>query len=102
MRTLNDKKIATRHTFEMVIWTNEEGHHFGRGLTGSSAAVGLLSADILGRKDDEGVTLGDRLRQFKQDPTRLTEARIAAGSVAAYIELHIEQRDAGLAACIAV
>src|SRR5262249_3328146 len=41
MRALNDGKITTRHPLEMVIWTNEEGHHFGRGLLGSSAAAGL-------------------------------------------------------------
>jgi N-carbamoyl-L-amino-acid hydrolase len=91
MRTLNERKIATRHPFEMVIWTNEEGHRFGRGLMGSSAAVGLLSPDVLSRKDDEGVTLADRLRQYGQDPARLSEARIPAGSIAAYVELHIEQ-----------
>ena len=91
MRTLNDKKVATRHPFEMVVWTNEEGHRFGRGLMGSSAAAGLLSADVLSRKDDEGVTLGDRLRQYGQDPARLSEARISRGSIAAYIELHVEQ-----------
>ena len=84
MRSLNDNKRVTRHPFEMVVWTNEEGHRFGRGLMGSSAAVGLLSEDLLSRKDDEGVTLGDRLRQYGQDPARLSEARIAAGSVAAY------------------
>jgi beta-ureidopropionase / N-carbamoyl-L-amino-acid hydrolase len=93
MRSLNDGKVATRHPFEMVVWTNEEGHRFGRGLMGSSAAVGLLSADLLSRKDDEGVTLADRLRQYGQDPAHLPEARIAPGSVAAYIELHIEQGD---------
>jgi N-carbamoyl-L-amino-acid hydrolase len=35
--------------------------------------------------------LGDRLRQYGQDPARLSEARIAPGSLAAYIELHVEQ-----------
>jgi N-carbamoyl-L-amino-acid hydrolase len=91
MRSLNDKNLTTRHPLEMVIWINEEGHRFGRGLMGSSAAAGLLSSDLLSRKDEEGVTLGDRLRQYDQDPARLSDARIAPGSVAAYIELHIEQ-----------
>ncbi len=91
LRALNDHKIATRHPLEMVIWTNEEGHHFGRGLLGSSAAAGLLPADVLARKDEEGKTLADWLRRYGQDPARLADARIPADSLAAYLELHIEQ-----------
>ena len=91
MRALNDGSIATRHPLEMVIWTNEEGNHFGRGLLGSSAAAGLLSADVLDRKDEEGKTLADWLRRYGQDPARLADASINPGSLAAYLELHIEQ-----------
>jgi len=91
MRALNDGKITTRHPLEMVIWTNEEGHHFGRGLLGSSAAAGLLSSDVLDRKDEEGATLRDWLRRYGQDPARIADARIPANSLAAYLELHIEQ-----------
>lgn len=91
MRAVNEQKITTRHPLEMVIWTNEEGHHFGRGLLGSSAAAGLLPPDVLGRKDEEGKTLADWLRRYGQDPARLADARIPAGSLAAYLELHIEQ-----------
>jgi N-carbamoyl-L-amino-acid hydrolase len=91
MRALNDGMIATRHPLDMVIWTNEEGNHFSHGLLGSSAAVGLLSADVLDRKDEEGKTLADWLRRYGQDPARLADARIKPGSVAAYLELHIEQ-----------
>jgi beta-ureidopropionase / N-carbamoyl-L-amino-acid hydrolase len=91
MRALADAKITTRHPLEMVVWTNEEGHHFGRGLLGSSAAAGLLSADVLERKDEEGKTLADWLRRYGQDPARLADARIPSGSLAAYLELHIEQ-----------
>ncbi len=91
MRALNDGRIATRHPLERVIWTNEEGFHFGRGLLGSSAAAGLLSADVLERKDEEGKTLADWLRRYGQDPARIADARITPDSLAAYVELHIEQ-----------
>jgi beta-ureidopropionase / N-carbamoyl-L-amino-acid hydrolase len=91
MRALNDGKVATRHPFEMVIWTNEEGPHFGRGMLGSSAAAGLLSPDVLDRKDEKGATLGDWLRRYGQDPARVADARIPSNSLAAYLELHIEQ-----------
>src|SRR5580693_5382145 len=51
MRTMNDTHAATRHPLEMVIWVNEEGNHFGQGELGSSAAAGLLSPEILERRD---------------------------------------------------
>jgi len=91
MRALNDGTITTRHPLEMVIWTNEEGNHFSQGLLGSSAAAGLVSADVLERKDEEGKTLADWLRRYGQNPARLADARIKPGSLAAYLELHIEQ-----------
>jgi N-carbamoyl-L-amino-acid hydrolase len=91
MRALNEQKITTRHPLEMVVWTNEEGHHFGRALLGSSAAAGLLPLDMPERKDEEGKTLADWLRRYGQDPARLADARIPAGALAAYLELHIEQ-----------
>ena len=91
MRALNDGKIATRHPLDMVIWTNEEGNHFSYGSIGSSAAAGVLPADVLERKDEEGKTLGDWLRRYGQDPARLADARIPPGGLAAYLELHIEQ-----------
>lgn len=91
IRAFNDGKITTRHPLETVIWTNEEGNHFNHGLLGSSAAAGLLLADVLDRKDDEGKTLADWLRRYGQDPARFADARIKPGPLAAYLELHIEQ-----------
>lgn len=91
MRALKDHKVQTRHPLEAVIWTNEEGHHFGRGLLGSSAAAGLLEKEVLQRRDADGMTLADWLRRYGQNPDRIEDAQIAKGRVAAYVELHIEQ-----------
>jgi N-carbamoyl-L-amino-acid hydrolase len=91
MRALRDHGIATRHPLEVVIWENEEGHHFGRDIFGSSAAAGLLDSDVLERRDDQGTTVADWLRRYGQDPARFSEARLPKGSIAAYVELHIEQ-----------
>jgi N-carbamoyl-L-amino-acid hydrolase len=91
MRALAVKNVRTRHPLEMVIWTNEEGHHFGKGLFGSSAAAGLLESSVLERRDEEGKTIADWLRRYGQDPARLADAKLKPGSIAAYVELHIEQ-----------
>ena len=91
MRALNERQVSTRHPLEMVIWTNEEGHHFGKAVFGSAAAAGLLGPEFLERRDDQGLTLADWLRRYGQDPARFAEARIQPGTVAGYLELHIEQ-----------
>jgi N-carbamoyl-L-amino-acid hydrolase len=91
IRALNERKVATRHPLEIVVWTNEEGNHFSYALLGSSAAAGVLFSEVLERKDEDGKTLADWLRRYGQDPARLADARIPARVLAAYLELHIEQ-----------
>jgi beta-ureidopropionase / N-carbamoyl-L-amino-acid hydrolase len=91
INTLNENAVKTRHPLEVVIWMNEEGNHFGVGTMGSGIAAGLIGPEILGRKDEQGLTVADWLRRYGQDPTHLADARIAPGALAAYLELHIEQ-----------
>jgi beta-ureidopropionase / N-carbamoyl-L-amino-acid hydrolase len=91
INALNEGGVKTRHPLELVIWMNEEGNHFGVGTMGSGIAAGLIGPEILERKDEQGLTVADWLRRYGQDPARLTDARIAPGAVAAYLELHIEQ-----------
>jgi hypothetical protein len=91
MRALNDAQVKTRHPFEAVIWTNEEGNHFGIGTLGSGVASGSLGPEILETKDEQGSTLADWLRRYGQNPAHLADARIPPGVLAAYLELHIEQ-----------
>jgi N-carbamoyl-L-amino-acid hydrolase len=91
IRAMNDGKVKTRHPLEVVIWTNEEGNHFGLGTLGSGVAAGLLGPKILERKDEQGLTLADWLRRYGQDPSHLTDARIPPGALAGFLELHIEQ-----------
>ena len=91
IRTLGEQKIKTRHPLEVVIWTNEEGGRFYAGLFGSSAAAGILPADIAGRSDEAGEKLRDWLMKMGGDASRIGAARISPGSVAGYVELHIEQ-----------
>jgi N-carbamoyl-L-amino-acid hydrolase len=91
IRALNDGGLKTRHPLEVVIWSNEEGNHFGLGTLGSGVAAGVIGPEILERKDDEGLSLADWLRRYGQDPSRLNDARIPRSSLAGYLELHIEQ-----------
>lgn len=91
IRALNESSAKTRHPLEVVVWTNEEGNHFGIGTLGSGIAAGLIGPEILERKDDKGVTFAEWLRRYGQDPGKFAEARIPRGALAASLELHIEQ-----------
>ena len=91
IRALNAAHVKTRHPLEIVVWTNEEGPHFGISAFGSSVAAGSVGPEVLDRKDERGDTVADWLRRYGQDPAKLASARIAPGSLAAIVELHIEQ-----------
>ena len=91
MRALNESSVKTRHPLEVVIWTNEEGNHFGIGTLGSGIAAGLIGPEILERKDDQGVSFAEWLHRYGQDPAKLANAHIPQGALAASLELHIEQ-----------
>jgi len=91
IRALNEEHLTTRHPLEIVIWSNEEGGRFYSGLFGSSAAAGVLPADIAARQDENGERLRDWLSRMGGDASQIAAAKIAPGSVAGYLELHIEQ-----------
>lgn len=75
-----------RHPFEVVFFTNEEG-----GKTGSRALAGEVEAFELDIETASGYTIGEGLRRMGGDPDRLDEVRREAGSLEAFLELHVEQ-----------
>ncbi|HWN07543.1 MAG TPA: Zn-dependent hydrolase [Steroidobacteraceae bacterium] len=83
---LRDAGIATRHPLEFVVFTDEEG-----GTAGSQAMAGRLGASALDIVSHSGLTIRDGIGAVGGDPARLAESRRAPGSVAAFVELHIEQ-----------
>jgi len=91
VRALNDGGLHTRHPLEVVVWSDEEGGRFYSGLFGSSAAAGIVPPEALDTRDEKGETLGYWLERLGGDPDHFSAARIAPGSVASYLELHIEQ-----------
>ncbi len=90
VRTLNEKKVATRHPLEVVIWANEEGVAYGNGLDGSRAAAGQLRPGELDQVWN-GVKKSEALRKIGGNPERIAQAVRAPGSLHCYLELHIEQ-----------
>jgi N-carbamoyl-L-amino-acid hydrolase len=84
--TLADAGRSTRHPVHFVIFPNEEG-----GKTGSRALAGKVRPEEMDIVTASGFTIGEGLRRIGGDPDRLAEAVRPAGSIAAFLELHIEQ-----------
>jgi len=88
---LADAGVALDHGYAAVAFANEEGARGTQGMSGSRALVGPLEEGELGALDDDGRSLRDRLADAGGDGDRIVEARWDAATVAAFLELHIEQ-----------
>ncbi len=83
---LHERGIETQHPLEIVSFTDEEG-----GLTGSRAMIGELTDSALEVMTHSGLTVREGIFVVGGDPNRLELAVRKPGSIAAFVELHIEQ-----------
>jgi N-carbamoyl-L-amino-acid hydrolase len=83
---LHERGIETQHPLEIVSFTDEEG-----GLTGSRAMIGELTDNALEVMTHSGLTIREGIFAVGGDPNRLELAVREPGSIAAFVELHIEQ-----------
>ncbi len=83
---LHDHGLALRRPLEVVVFQNEEG-----GKTGSRALVGRVEPFELEIETASGFTIREGIARLGGDPNRLAEARREPGSIAGFLELHIEQ-----------
>jgi len=83
---LKDSGMTTRHPLEIVSFTDEEG-----GLVGSRAMIGDLTDSTLEIMSHSGLTIREGIRAVGGDPDRLDLALREPRSLAAFVELHIEQ-----------
>ncbi len=85
---LNDRGRTTRRPLAVAVFTNEEGVRFHPDMLGSLVfAGGLPLAEALNHADQQGVTLGQALRDIGYDGP----APETGFAVDRYLELHIEQ-----------
>ena len=88
VRTLNDHGVETRHPFEVVCWTNEEGARFSPAMLGSGVWAGAFDLEYgHNRIDKEGKTVKEELRRIGYQGT----VKCRPGAVRAAFEAHIEQ-----------
>ncbi len=90
VRSLNESGVQLNRPVEIVAFNDEEERFLG--FLGSYAVTGRLSAeDIAGVTDHDGVGLVETMRAIGLHPDRVAGARRERGSIAACLEVHIEQ-----------
>jgi len=75
---------------EVVGFSEEEGVRFGVPFIGSRALVGRVDEELLGRKDERGISVRKAIQDFGLSPNEISKA-VLSDDVLGYIEFHIEQ-----------
>ena len=83
---LNENKVSTQHPLEVIIFPNEEG-----GVMGSRAMAGNLGKSAFPIVNATGYSMGEGIVRIGGDTTKIESAKREKGSLAAFLELHIEQ-----------
>ena len=90
--SMREQKISLTHPLEVVDFLAEEPSEFGISCIGSRSWAGVLSASDLARSlRSSTVTLASAIDSVGGRAEQLGRAIRSQGSVAAYVELHIEQ-----------
>lgn len=87
-----ERGVRPERNLDVVVFADEEGTRFRGGMTGSRALAGSLAVDELQKRTDEnGLSFPEALQQNGLDFQRIRQAERHSDSIAAFIELHIEQ-----------
>ncbi|MCG8511408.1 MAG: Zn-dependent hydrolase [Rhodospirillales bacterium] len=89
--SLADQGIDLRHPLEVVDFLAEEPSEYGMSCVGSRLMGGRLSRADLAITEPGGETLEAAIERMGGNPAALDSIVRRPGSVAAYVELHIEQ-----------
>ncbi|CAF3773605.1 unnamed protein product [Rotaria sp. Silwood1] len=89
--TLKENNITPNRSIEIISFADEEGWRFNKGLFGSKGILGKLEDGDLQRKDKDGITREQALKDFGCDITKFKEDEYKSGSIFCFLELHIEQ-----------
>ncbi|MCH6230834.1 allantoate amidohydrolase [Microbacterium sp. CFH 31415] len=89
---MRERGIVPRRPVAIVAFADEEGARFGVACAGSRLLTGELGRDrALALTDRSGVTMEEAMRSAGHDPSRVGPDRARLSSIAAFIELHVEQ-----------
>ena len=92
IRIFAEAGVETAHPLMVVAFASEEGARFGEPCLGSKAVAGVLQeSDMQRLRDANGVTLAAAMREVGLNPLSLPQARWEPDTLAAFLEVHIEQ-----------
>jgi allantoate deiminase len=75
---------------DVVGFSEEEGVRFAVPFIGSRALVGRVDEELLGRKDENGISVRKAIQDFGLNANEISKAALS-DDVLGYIEFHIEQ-----------
>jgi len=85
-QVLKERGVSLRHPLEVIVFSNEEGV-----MLGSTALTHGIDEARLNLVSQSGKTVRDGVQLIGGDVLKLPTVQRPPGSVAAYLELHIEQ-----------
>jgi beta-ureidopropionase / N-carbamoyl-L-amino-acid hydrolase len=89
---LQQKSIDTERPVVLAVFTEEEGARFGVSCLGSKLLTGAVDPDTArALTDDAGTTLAQAMAAAGPDPARLGPRDDLLDSIAAFVEVHVEQ-----------
>jgi len=88
---LRRKKVRLPFAVEVIGFGDEEGVRYQTAYLGSKVLAGCFDEKDLKRKDAEGISMADAIREFGGDPAQLKQARLDPKTLLGYLEAHIEQ-----------
>jgi allantoate deiminase/N-carbamoyl-L-amino-acid hydrolase len=91
VKALSENNLHHQRSIDVISFADEEGWRFNKGLFGSRGILGKLEEGELQRKDKDGVSREEALRDFGCDTTNFKASEYKPGSIFAFLELHIEQ-----------
>jgi len=88
VKSLNGLQLP--FAIELIGFSEEEGVRFGVPFIGSRALAGRVDDELLGRKDEHGISVRKAIQDFGLNPNEISKAALR-DDVLGYIEFHIEQ-----------
>ena len=89
--TFREEGYVPKHPIEVIVFTDEEGFRFGKGLTGSSAICGQDPGVADSELDIYGEERGKVMQSYGIVSAEMLKAAKDPKSVHCFIELHVEQ-----------
>lgn len=88
---LKEEGYIPKHPVELIVFTDEEGFRFGKGLTGSSAICGQDPDICDSELDIYGEERGKVMQSYGIKSADMLKAAKDPASVHCFVELHVEQ-----------